>query len=83
MISYGYSWKRVADVTHQYLGVLRSLPVHPGEGTLQLTHVKSMVDHLMSLAGTPHDRIESAEYILRICDHLLKHPDTFLDEEVS
>ncbi|XP_045776830.1 uncharacterized protein LOC123875184 isoform X1 [Maniola jurtina] len=80
-ISYGYSWGNVSNVAHQYGAVLRSLPAHPGEGTLPLQHAREMMHYLLSSAGKPRDRQESVEHLLIIYDTLLKHPDTFLDEE--
>ncbi|XP_073950913.1 uncharacterized protein [Choristoneura fumiferana] len=80
-ISYGYSWGNVSDVSHQYGAVLRSLPAHPGEGTLPLQHSRQMLHYLLSAAGKPRDRVESVPHLLKIYDTLLKHPDTFLDEE--
>ncbi|CAH2249812.1 jg6089 [Pararge aegeria aegeria] len=80
-ISYGYSWDNVSNVAHQYGAVLRSLPAHPGEGTLPLQHTREMLHYLLSSAGKPKDRHDSVEHLLIIYDTLLKHPDTFLDEE--
>lgn len=82
-ISYGYSWGNVSSVAHQYGAVLRSLPSHPGEGTLPLYHSREMLHYLLSTAGQPKDRLASTEHLLKIYDTLLKHPDAFLDEEVS
>lgn len=72
----------MSDVSHQYGAVLRSLPAHPGEGTLPLQHSREMLHYLLSAAGKPRDRLESVPHLLKIYDTLLKHPDTFLDEEV-
>ncbi|XP_053613958.1 uncharacterized protein LOC128677270 isoform X1 [Plodia interpunctella] len=80
-IWYGYSWGNVSHVARQYGGVLHSLPPHPGEGSLPLQHSRQMMHYLLSPAGKPKDREESTEYLLSIYDTLLKHPDTFLDEE--
>ncbi|XP_049877958.1 uncharacterized protein LOC126375149 isoform X2 [Pectinophora gossypiella] len=80
-ISYGYSWANVSHVAHQYGAVLRSLPAHPGEGSLPLRHSQDMLAYLLSAAGKPRDRVESVEHLLKIYDTLLKHPDAFLDEE--
>ncbi|XP_026333388.1 uncharacterized protein LOC113240330 [Hyposmocoma kahamanoa] len=80
-ISYGYSWENVSHVAHQYGAVLRSLPAHPGEGTLPLQHSREMLHYLLSAAGKQQDRAESIEHLLKIYDTLLKHPDSFLDEE--
>ncbi|KOB79202.1 Brain-specific angiogenesis inhibitor 1 [Operophtera brumata] len=81
-ISYGYSWGNVSHVARQYGAVLRSLPSHPGEGTQPLYHSREMLYYLLSSAGQPKDRLESAEHLLKIYDTLLKHPDAFLDEEI-
>ncbi|KAJ8714132.1 hypothetical protein PYW08_007752 [Mythimna loreyi] len=81
LISLGYSWQSVSLVLRQYGAVLRSLPPHPGEGQPPLTHAAHMLHYLMSAAAQPADRFHSAEHLLHIYDHLLKHPDTFLDEE--
>lgn len=83
LISYGYSWDNVSHVAHQYGAVLRSLPAHPGEGTLPLQHSREMLHYLLSAASKQRDRAESVEHLLKIYDTLLKHPDSFLDEEVS
>ncbi|XP_072929769.1 uncharacterized protein [Epargyreus clarus] len=80
-VSYGYSWENISDIAHEYGGILRSLPAHPGEGALPLKHTRDMLHHLLSAAGQPRDRMESIEHLLKIYDTLLKHPDTFLDEE--
>ncbi|CAH2094718.1 unnamed protein product [Euphydryas editha] len=80
-ISFGYSWDNVSNVAHQYGAVLRSLPAHPGEGTLPLQHAREMLNYLQSAAGKPKDREDSVEHLLIIYDTLLKHPDAFLDEE--
>ncbi|KAG6457700.1 hypothetical protein O3G_MSEX010437 [Manduca sexta] len=80
-ISYGYSWGNVSNVARQYGAVLRSLPSHPGEGTLPLHHTKEMLNYLLSAAGQSKDRVESSDHLLKIYDTLLKHPDAFLDEE--
>lgn len=82
-ISYGYSWANVSHVAHQYGAVLRSLPAQPGEGTIPLKHAKNMLNYLLSNAGKLKDRRESVNHLLIIYDTLLKHPDAFLDEEVS
>ena len=82
-ISYGYSWENVSNVAHQYGSVLRFLPAHPGEGTLPLQHSREMLEYLRSAAGKFQDRQESVAHLLIIYDTLLKHPDAFLDEEVS
>ncbi|CAG4954425.1 unnamed protein product [Parnassius apollo] len=80
-ISYGYSWSNVADISHQYGAILRSLPALPGAGAIPLSHSRSMVEYLLSAAGNLRDRFESIEHLLRIYDTLLRHPDSFLDEE--
>ncbi|XP_028031387.1 uncharacterized protein LOC114243933 isoform X1 [Bombyx mandarina] len=80
-IYFGYSWNNVSNVARQYGAVLRSLPSHPGEGTLPLHQTKEMLHYLLSSAGRPADRMQSAEHLLKIYDTLLKHPDAFLDEE--
>ncbi|XP_026494310.2 uncharacterized protein LOC113399404 isoform X1 [Vanessa tameamea] len=80
-ISFGYSWDNVSNVAHQYGAVLRSLPAHPGEGTLPLQHAREMLRYLQSSAGKPKDKQDSVEHLLIIYDTLLKHPDAFLDEE--
>ncbi|XP_063539300.1 uncharacterized protein LOC134748443 isoform X1 [Cydia strobilella] len=80
-IYHGYSWGNVSDIARQYGAVLRSLPSHPGEGTLPLQHSRQMLYYLLSAAGKPRDRTESVPHLLKIYDTLLKHPDTFLDEE--
>ncbi|KAJ2953412.1 hypothetical protein O0L34_g1002 [Tuta absoluta] len=80
-ISYGYSWGNVSHVLRQYGAVLRSLPAHPGEGTLPLRHTRDMLYYLLSPAGKHQDRVESVDHLLKIYDTLLKHPDAFLDEE--
>ncbi|KAJ0173542.1 hypothetical protein K1T71_010691 [Dendrolimus kikuchii] len=80
-ISYGYSWANVSNVARQYGAVLRSLPSHPGEGTLPLQHSRDMLNYLLSPVAQIRDRIESVEHLLKIYDVLLKHPDAFLDEE--
>lgn len=69
-------------MARQYAAVLRSLPSHPGEGTLPLHHSRDMLNYLLSSAGQPKDRDEGSEHLLKIYDSLLKHPDAFLDEEV-
>ncbi|KAJ8723793.1 hypothetical protein PYW07_007773 [Mythimna separata] len=81
LISLGYSWHSVSLVSRQYGTVLRSLTTHPGEGEPPLTHAVHMLHYLMSAAAQPADRFHSAEHLLHIYDHLLTHPDTFLDEE--
>ncbi|KAL0869001.1 hypothetical protein ABMA27_007322 [Loxostege sticticalis] len=80
-ISYGYSWGNVSLVARQYGAVLRSLPVHPGEGTIPLLHARNMLHYLLSGVGRLKDKLESTEHLLKIYDTLLKHPDAFLDEE--
>ncbi|CAK1583789.1 unnamed protein product [Parnassius mnemosyne] len=80
-ISYGYSCSNVADIAHQYGAILQSLPTLPGAGAIPLLHSRSMVEYLLSEAGNSRDRFESVEYLLRIYDTLLRHPDSFLDEE--
>ncbi|KAF9824347.1 hypothetical protein SFRURICE_002842 [Spodoptera frugiperda] len=81
LISMGYSWGSVSQVSRQYGAVLRSLPTHPGEGEPPLTHAVHMLNYLMSPAAQPVDRYNSTEHLLNIYDNLLKHPDAFLDEE--
>lgn len=82
-VSYGYSWKKVADIAHEYSDVLRSLPSHPGGGSIPLRHATDMLRYLISPAGTHSDRKNCVEHLVRIYDTLLKSPDAFLDEEVS
>ncbi|KAJ8714145.1 hypothetical protein PYW08_007765 [Mythimna loreyi] len=81
LISLGYSWQPVSLVARQYGAVLRSLSTHPGEGEPPLKHAARMLYYLMSAAAQPVDRFHSAEHLLYIFDHLLSHPDAFLDEE--
>lgn len=57
--------------------------MHPGEGTIPLQHARAMLRYLLSHAAKYRDKIDSAEYLLKIYDTLLKHPDAFLDEEVG
>ncbi|CAG9789418.1 unnamed protein product [Diatraea saccharalis] len=80
-ISYGYSWTNISFVAKHYGSILRSLPIHPGEGTLPLHHSRKMLQYLLSPVGKPKDRFDSVEHLLKIYDTLLKHPDAFLDEE--
>ncbi|KAL4706993.1 hypothetical protein ACJJTC_019531 [Scirpophaga incertulas] len=80
-ISYGYSWANVSGIARQYGSLLRSLPLHPGEGSIPLQHTCNMLRYLLSSAGKQRDRHESVDHLLKIYDTLLKHPDAFLDEE--
>ncbi|XP_075982923.1 uncharacterized protein LOC142981120 isoform X2 [Anticarsia gemmatalis] len=79
-ISFGYSWSNVSDVSRQYFAVLRSLPMHPGEGVTPLRHASHMLEYLLSDAAQLVDRLHSVTHLLNIFDHLLKQPDAFLDE---
>ncbi|KAJ8714142.1 hypothetical protein PYW08_007762 [Mythimna loreyi] len=81
LIALGYSWRPVSLVSRQYWTVLRALPAHAGAGQPALTHAVHMLHYLMSAAAQPADRFHSMENLLHIYDHLLTHPDAFLDEE--
>ncbi|XP_075983086.1 uncharacterized protein LOC142981224 isoform X2 [Anticarsia gemmatalis] len=81
LISYGYSWSNVSDVSRQYHTVLRSLRLHPGEGATPLRHVAHMLQYLLSGAARRPDAFHSATHLLNIYDHLLARPEAFLDEE--
>ncbi|GBP87661.1 hypothetical protein EVAR_58036_1 [Eumeta japonica] len=79
-ISNGYSWRRVSEIVREYGAVLRSLPALPGSGSAPLRHSREVLHYLLSPAGVG-ERTDSVEPLLAIYDNLLKHPDSFLDEE--
>ncbi|CAB3259978.1 unnamed protein product [Arctia plantaginis] len=81
LISYGYSWRNVSEVSRQYFSVLRGLPTSGGSGVTPLLHAKNMLEYLKSGAAQRADRHQSAAQLLNIFDHLLTQPDAFLDEQ--
>lgn len=83
LISYGYSWRNVSEVSRQYFSVLRGIPTSGGSGVTPLLHAKNMLEYLKSSAAQRADRHQSAFQLLNIFDHLLTQPDAFLDEQVS
>ncbi|XP_048486019.1 uncharacterized protein LOC105380803 isoform X1 [Plutella xylostella] len=81
LVSYGYSRMEVSNIIHQYGSILRSLPIHPGGGVIPFEHAREMLNYLRSHAVSPKDRAHSVEYLMKIFNTLLKHHETFLEDE--
>ncbi|CAB3248939.1 unnamed protein product [Arctia plantaginis] len=81
LISYGFSWDNVSEVTRQYSSVLRSLSIPEGAGVTPLRHAAHMLQYLLSAAVQHADKAHSVTHLLNIYDYLLTQPDAFVDEQ--